>query len=130
MVRSKAESSESRRRRYQITAARKIMPGKSCCGPGMKAPGWRETSGGRRRRAAAIKYVNATTDNKAPVISPFVWRERGIKRSTRSATRSKRARIIRLSHQATGAQVARSGRSGENWKKRTLEADNTAPERR
>src|SRR5271156_3732016 len=109
MVRSKAESSESRRRRYQMTAARKIKPGRSCCGLGTKEPGWRETSGGRRRRAAVIRYVNTTTDNKAPVISALVCRDRGIKRSARSATTSKSAKIMRLSHQATGAQVARGG---------------------
>src|SRR5580692_3509219 len=114
MVRSKAESSDSRRRRYQITAARKIRAGRSCCGLGTREPGWRETSGGRRRRAAVIRYVKPITDNKAPAISALVCRERGIKRSARSATRSKTAKVMRLSHQATGAQVARAGESCEN----------------
>src|ERR1700722_15597133 len=114
MVRSKGESPESRRRRYQITAARKMTAGRSCCGLGTKEPGWRETSGGRRRRAAVIRYVKTTTDNRAPAISALVCRERGIRRSARSAPKRKSANVMRLSHQATGAQVTRAGEPCEN----------------
>src|SRR5260370_2464408 len=107
-----------------------MIPGRSCCGLGTSEPGWRETSGGRRRRAAAITYVKPITDNKAPAISPLVCRERGMKRSTRRATRSNSAKVTRLTHQATGAQVARAGVACENWKERTLEAESTPPERK